>query len=75
MGDILTVLGLGREMLKRDYEQKCDSFKNMTDAQIYGSQYPANAITMLTMMAETRTRLAELSDIISIIENMEKETT
>ena len=47
----------------------------MTETQIYGSQYPANAITVLTQMAETRTRLAELSDIITIIESMEKETT
>jgi len=75
MSDILTVLGLRREMLKSDYEQKCDSFKNMTETQIYGSQYPANAITMLTQMQETRTRLAELSDIISIIESMGKEAT
>ena len=75
MSNILTVLGLRREMLKSDYEQKCYSFKSMTETQIYGSRYPANAITMLTQMAETRTRLAELSDIITIIESMEKETT
>ena len=68
--DILKILSERRDALKFDYEQKCDSLKNMTDAQLYGTMYPTNAITSLVGMQETRTRIDELNTVITIIENM-----
>lgn len=68
--DILKILSERRDALRFDYEQKCDSFKNMTDAQLYGTMYHANAITSLVGMQEIRTRIDELNGIITIIENM-----
>lgn len=59
--------------LKFSYEQKCDSFKSMTDMQLYGSMYPVNAINVLTTMQDTRVRIDELRTLIAIIENMREE--
>lgn len=59
--------------LKFSYEQKCDSFKSMTDMQLYGSMYPVNAINALTTMQDTRVRIDELQTLIAIIENMREE--
>lgn len=70
--DILKILSERRDALKFDYEQKYDSLKNMTDAQLYGTMYPANAITSLVGMHETRTRIDELNTVITIIENIEQ---
>ena len=67
-GEILKLLNSRREELRFAYEQKCDSFKSMTDMQLYGSMYPANAINVLTAMQDTRVRIDELSIIIAIIE-------
>lgn len=70
-GEILKLLNGRMEELKSAYAQKCDSFKHMTDMQLYGSMYPANAINVLTAMQDTRVRIDELSTIITIIESME----
>ena len=67
-GEILNLLNSRREELRSAYAQKCDSFKHMTDMQLYGSMYPANAINVLTAMQDTRVRIDELSTIIAIIE-------
>ena len=67
-GEILKLLNSRMEELRFAYEQKCDSFKSMTDMQLYGSMYPANAINVLTAMQDTRVRIDELSTIITIIE-------
>ena len=67
-GEILKLLNSRMEELRFAYAQKCDSFKNMTDMQLYGSMYPANAINVLTAMQDTRVRIDELSTIITIIE-------
>lgn len=71
--DILKVLNKRLDQLKSDYEQKCDSFKSMTDTQLYGTMYPANAITMLTAMQDTRVRISEVMTVIEIVESMGKE--
>lgn len=68
--DILDILSKRRDALKFEYEQKCDSFKSMTDMQLYGTMYPTNATVMLVQMQETRTRIDELNTVITIIENM-----
>ena len=67
-GEILKLLNSRMDELRFAYEQKCDSFKSMTDMQLYGSMYPANAISVLTAMQDTRIRIDELSTIIAIIE-------
>ena len=66
--EILKAINERLNQLKFDYEQKCDSFKSMTDMQLYGSMYPANAINTLTAMQDTRVRINELQMIITIIE-------
>lgn len=71
--DILKALNERLDWLKFDYEQKCDSFKSMTDTQLYGTMYPANAITMLTAMQDTRVRISEAMTVIEIVESMGKE--
>lgn len=68
--DILKVLNERLDQLRSDYEQKCDSFKSMTEVQLYGTMYPANAITMLTAMQNTRVRISEVMTAIEIIRNM-----
>lgn len=71
--DILKVLNERLDQLKFDYEQKCDSFKSMTEAQLYGTMYPANAITMLTAMQDTRVRISEMTMAIEVIQSMGEE--
>lgn len=71
--DILKVLNEQLDQLKSDYEQKCDSFKSMTEVQLYGTMYPANAITMLTAMQDTRVRISEVMTVIEIIQSMGEE--
>ena len=71
--DILKVLNERLDQLKFDYGQKCDSFKSMTETQLYGTMYPANAITMLTAMQDTRVRISEVMTVIEIIQSMGEE--
>lgn len=68
--DILKALNERLDQLRFDYEQKCDSFKSMTETQLYGTMYPANAITMLTAMQDTRVRISEVMTVIEIVESM-----
>ena len=68
--EILKAINERLNRLKFDYEQKCDGFKSMTDIQLYGSAYPANAINALTQMQDTRVRIDELQTLITIIEAM-----
>lgn len=71
--DILKVLNERLDQLRFDYEQKCDSFKTMTETQLYGTMYPANAITMLTAMQDTRVRISEVMAVIEIVQSMGEE--
>lgn len=68
--DILKVLNERLDQLRSDYGQKCDSFKSMTEIQLYGTMYPANAITMLTAMQDTRVRISEVTTVIEIVRSM-----
>ena len=71
--DILNVLNERLDQLRFDYKQECDSFKSMTEAQLYGAMYPANAITMLTAMQDTRVRISEIMTVIEIVRSMGEE--